>query len=318
MTTTLPAAKPDRATLYQVYLDARYAPDHHAARSLLPRSVKDIKYAMDNHRNGYYAKNEAAKKALGLDFDFSGNIKPYGGYVSDLTLPEVPGFDPEHLTAKVTASYDDFFDTAMDSAKNMGYDVTRCARGDYRWEMKHEDGDRPTHESVKVDYSGPQNRSDYYWVTEDSKAVGWFHGNAWAGMSKSVRAQVRHEVLLAAAQSMADYMRKWANDDIKNFHVEVTVYWRDEEVGSGSIGGCEVESRSSAKERDDFAMFILDHDLIGEALGEAETWADGAVAEAKREAAKLVEDIALLPQRSIDAVRAAYTTATVIAAKKHA
>jgi len=201
----------------------------------------------------------------------------------------------------------------------MGYDVVKVASGDYRWEMKHEDGDRPTHESVKVDYSDNRSPSNYYWVTEDAREVGWFHGNAWAGMSKSVRAQVRHEVLLAAAQSMVDYMHAWVNDDIKNYHVEVLVYWRDEEVGSASSGGCEVDERHYRRRHAyGFEDFILDHDLVGEALGKAEKWADAAVDEARKEAAKIVEDIALLPQRSIDAVRVAYTTATVLAAKKHA
>lgn len=318
--TVLPAAKPDRTALYAVYKKARYNTDRHASPSLLPQSVLAIKYEIDRVRDGREAKYEAEKKALNLDFDYASNIKPYGGYVSDLTLDadavRALGFDPEHLTAKVIASYDDFFDTAEDQAKNCGFDVEKCAQGDYRWELKHEDGDRPTHESVKVNYAGYRDRPNYVWVTADAKETGWFAGNAWRGMSKGVKALVRHQVLRASAKSMASYMRKWVNDDIKNFHVEVTVYWRDEEVGGASLGGFEVESRSSVKERDDFADAILGNDLVGEALDKAAKWADAAVKNSREEAAKIVNDIALLPQRSIDAVRNEYTTATVLAAKR--
>lgn len=316
--TVLQAAKPDREALYGIYKALRHGDIHSSARKgYLPRGVNEIKHELDRYRDGSEEKYEARKKALDLDFDYASNIKPYGGYVSDITLDadavRALGFDPEHLTAKVTASYDDFFETAEQEAKNMGFVVEKDGGEWYR----NEDENRPTHESVKVDYSGPRDRSNYVWVTENDPS-NWLGGNAYKGMSKGVAAETRHFVLLAAAQNMADYMHKWSNDDIKNFNIEVAVYWRDEEVGSASLGGCEVEEKFGREQADDFADMIVGNGLLDEALDEAAKWADGAVDDAKREAAKLVEDIALLPQRSIDAVRNAYTTATVIAAKKHA
>jgi len=54
------------------------------------------------------------------------------------------------------------------------------------------------------------------------------------------------------------------------------------------------------------------------ALDDAERWADGAVKSAQEKAATIVADIALLPERSIEAVRGQFRTATVTNIKKEA
>lgn len=307
---------------YAQYLDLRYGKKH-AQHYLMPRSVSEITREAERIASGKAAAYEAKKAALDIDLDYTDRIKPYGGYVSDLTLDadavRALGFDPAHLTAKVERAYDDFFETPADMLDGAGYAFhwRHYGRSGYGWEHD-ENEDRPTHESVLVDYSGPRERSDYRWVTlRESEQRYFFSGNAWAGMSKSVRAQVRHERLVELNANMADYAAKWCADDIKNFNVGVTVYWRGEEIGSARLGGCEMDdSRRSRQIADDVADFLLGNGLVSEALDEAVKWADDAVLDAQKRAASIVEGIALLPERSIAAVRDSFTTATVTKAKR--
>lgn len=307
---------------YAQYLDLRYGKKH-AQHYLMPRSVSEITREAERIASGKAAAYEAKKAALDIDLDYTDRIKPYGGYVSDLTLDadavRALGFDPAHLTAKVELAYDEFFETPADMLDNMGHDFDKAGNGrsGYGWEHD-ENEDRPTHESIKVDYSGPSERSDYRWVTlREREQRQFFTGNAWAGMSRGVRAHVRHERLLELNENMADYARKWCDDDIKNFNVSLTVYWRGEEVGSSSVGGCEfVVSRRNSEIADEAADFLLGNGLVSEALDEAVKWADDAVLDAQKRAAAIVEGIALLPERSIAAVRDSFTTATVTRAKR--
>jgi len=304
---------------YAQYLDLRYGKKH----TLMPRSVSNIAREAQRIASGEAAANAARKAAFDLDFDYTNRIRPYGGYVSDLTLDadavRALGFDPEHLTAKVTLGFDDLFETPADTLDNAGYEFEKQRDGHsgYGWEH-HEDEDRPTHESVKVDYSGPREYTNHHWVTLGQKEQRYFLcGNAWDGMSRGVRAQVRHERLLELNASMADYVAKWVGDDIKNFNVGVAVYWRGEEVGTASLGGCEMDdARSSRALADEVADFLLGNVLVDEALDEAVKWADEAVLDAQKRAAAIVEGIALLPERSIAAVRESFSTAKVIKAKR--
>lgn len=301
---------------HDLELLARLRTEH--THPMLPRTVKEVMYEYRRQRSGVVEAHKAKVDALGLDLDWNSLVGPYGGYKSDLTLDlevvRASGFDPEHLTATVEVAYEDFMDTGEDTATNCGYIVEKADAY-----PKYEDKDRPSHESVKVDYSGPRERADYRWVTVGYREEKHFlEGPAWKGMGRGLRAFVRHERLKQAAEQMADYMHKWANDDIKNFRVTVTVYWRGEEVGSESLGGCETENEWSRTLAKDVADFILDNDLHGTALHEAERWADGAVADAQKRAAQIVNDIALLPERSIEVVRGQFRTATVTNIRKEA
>jgi len=302
---------------YQQYLDLRYGKKY-AQHTLMPRSVSAIAGDAKYITSGKAAAYAARKTALGLYLDWTDRVKPYGGYVSAVSLDadatRALGFDPEHLTAKVTLAHDDFFDTAADTLDNAGYEFDK-RRSDYE---NDENEDRPTHESVLVDYSGPRERADWRWVTLREREQRYFFcGNAWAGMSKGVRTQVRHERLLELNASMADYAAKWCADDIKNFNITVTTHWRGEEVGTASLGGCEMDdSRRSREMVDDVADFVLGNGLLDEALEDAAKWADDAVLDAQKRAAAIVEGIALLPERSIAAVRDSFATAKVIKAKR--
>ena len=304
---------------YAQYLDLRYGKKH-TQHPLMPRSVSAIACEAEYIASGKAAAHEAEKAALQIDLDYTDRVKPYGGYVSDLTLDadavRALGFDPEHLTAKVTLSYDDFFETPADLLDGAGYDFDKRRSG-YGWE-NDENEDRPTHESVLVDYSGPREYTNHHWVTlREREQKYFFCGNAWDGMSRGVRAQVRHERLRELNASMASYVSKWCADDIKNFNVDVAVYWRGEEVGTASLGGCEMDdARSSRALADEVADFILNNALVDEALDEAVKWADEAVLDAQKRAAAIVEGIALLPERSIAAVRESFTTAKVVKAKR--
>lgn len=278
---------------------------------LLPRTVKEVMYEYRRQRSGIVEAHKAKVAALGLDLRYTDRVGRYGGYASSLTLdPEVvraSGFDPELLTAKVEAAYDDFHQSGEEVARDCGYIVEKADDG-----PEEECEGRPSHESVRVDYSGPRERCNYLWVTVGAREERHFlEGPAWKGMSRGLRTFVRHERLKGAAESMADYMSKYARDDLKSFNVTVTVYWRGEEVGTESLGGCEVEDTRSRVTAKQIADFVLDNDLHGTALADAERWADGAVADAQKRAAQIVNDIALLPERSIEAVRGQFRTASV-------
>lgn len=309
-----------RALTFAEYKALRYARVW-AQHSQLPESVSQIKHEADRIRSGRVESYAAEKEALGLDFDYTDTVKPYGGYVSDLTLDadEVTalGFDPEHLTAKVIAAYawNEWYDDAETQARDCGFEVEKSSGGEYRYEWHHENGDRPEHHSVKVDYSGPRDRSNYRWITVPrSQESAWLSGNAWAGMSKSVRAQVRQEVLRAAAKATGDHMIARASDDVRTYHVEVTLYWRGEEIASDSLGGIEIDESyaGSMRHQYELADAVLDNGLIDNALDGAVAWANKAVLDAQQRASKIVADIALLPERSIAAVRDTFTTAKVI------
>lgn len=273
---------------------------------LLPRTVMEVMHEYRRQRSGKVEAHKAKIDALGLNLRYDDRMKPYGGYTSDLTLDAEMvrgrGFEPAHLTAKVKVAYGDFMDSGEDTATNCGYVVEKSGGEETR----------PSHESVEVDYSCGYR--DMRWVTLGAREERHFlEGSAWKGMSRGLRTFVRHERLKGAAEQMGDYMHRWASDDIKSFDVTVTVYWRGEEVGSDSIGGCETENIEK-----DVADFILDHGMHGNALHEAERWADSAVTDAQKRAAQIVNDIALLPERSIEVVRGQFKTATVTNIRKEA
>lgn len=298
---------------YDKYIALRYdgvSPDE-------PRTVAEISHKAARIRSGKEAEYEARKRALNVTLDYANNIKRYGGMAGPLTLDADTltrmGFDPEHLTARVTVALEDAFETPVTTLRDMGYD--------FRPVIENYDGsnNRPAHHSVKVDYSGPRERSDFRWVTVEDDQVKYFtSGPAWKGMSRGVRAQALHRRLLEAAQANAEYVEKWCADEIQNHTVRVAVYWRGEEVSSAYIGGCEMEYHGNAKRCAEVADIILDYALVDEALDEARKWADDAVRDAQRRAAAIVESIALLPERSISAVRDSFKAATVTSIRRQA
>jgi hypothetical protein len=278
---------------------------------LLPRPAKEVMHEYRRQTSGTSAKWDAEKASWGLDFRWSDRTKPYGGHVSTLTLNaedvRLRGFDPAHLTCKVTAAMGESYEPVQEEVRNMGYSVEDAARHD-------ENEGRPSHESVRVDFSSPRDRPNYKWVTVGERDARYhYEGSAWKGMARGVRAQVRHEVLLAAAKAQEAYVSEVFSECIQPYNVSVYVYWRGEEVGYANIAGCVCRGKAA-----EFADCLSDHDLVGEALADAERWADGAVEEAKKRAAQIVNDIALLPERSIEVVRGQFKTATVTNIRKEA
>jgi hypothetical protein len=278
---------------------------------LLPRPAKEVMHEYYRQMSGKAAGFEERKRGWNLDFRWSDRAGRYGGQVSTLTLDaedmRLRGFDPKHLTCKVEAAVSDRYETVQEEIENMGYSVENAARHD-------ENEGRPAHESVRVSFSSPRDRPDYKWVTVGERDARWhYEGPAWKGMARGVRAQVRHEVLLAAVEKTAEYVSDVFDDSIQVYDVSVHVYWRGEEVGHASIGGCECKGTDA-----EFADFVSDNGLVGEALAEAEGWADGAVKHAQEQAARIVNDIALLPERSIEVVRGQFRTATVTNIRKEA
>jgi hypothetical protein len=278
---------------------------------LLPRPAQAVMHEYYRQMSGKAAGFEERKRGWNLDFRWSDRAGRYGGQVSTLTLDaedmRLRGFDPKHLTCKVEAAVSDRYETVQEEIENMGYSVENADRHD-------ENEGRPSHESVRVNFSTPRDRPDYKWVTVGTREQRYFYeGVAWKGMSRGVRAQVRHEVLLAAAKAQEAYVSEVFSDCIQPFDVSVRVYWRGEEVGYASLGGCVCKGKDA-----EFADFVSDNGLVEEALAEAEGWADGAVKHAQEQAAQIVNDIALLPERSIEVVRGQFRTATVTNIRKEA
>lgn len=298
----------DTATRFDIYRKLRAG-----THPLLPRPVRDIAREYKHATNGTADAYAAERAAWRLDFDHRFDVGRYGcvGLVSDLTLDAADvaarGFDPEHLTARVEATVDEWYETVETSVRDMGYRIDPAARHD-----EHEG--RPSHEAVRVGFHGHYDRADYRWISIDPREERYhYNGQAWHGMARGVRALVRHEVLRSANESMARHVRDVFTDTVQPYCVTITVYWRGEEIGSASIGGCACRG-----DADEIAAFIQDHDLVGEALHKAEGWADAAVRDAQTRAAAIVESIALLPERSIEAVRSTYRTATVTPIRKEA
>jgi hypothetical protein len=278
---------------------------------LLPRPASSVMHEYRRQTSGTADKWKAEKAGWNLNFGWSHRVKPYGGMVSNLTLdPEsvrARGFDPEHLTVTVTAAVGEWHESVIENLANMGYSVEKADRFD-------ENEGRPSHEALRVDFSGYRDNCDFKWVEVETRQQRYFYeGPAWKGMSRGVRAQVKHEVLLNAAKETAQYVSDVYGECIHPYDVSVRVFWRGEEVGFASIGGCECKGKA-----EEFADFVLDHALVDEALDDAERWADGAVKHAQEQAAKIVADIALLPERSIEAVRGQFRTATVTNIRKEA
>lgn len=278
---------------------------------LLPRTAASVMHEYRRINSGKAASYEEEKRSWNLDFRWSDQAGQYGGYRSTLSMHPLTvqgrGFDPEHLTITVSAAVSDWFESVQDTVENEGYAVERAIR----WDAL---AGRPSHEAVRVEFSHPTDRDNPKWVqVEERDARHFYEGAAWKGMARGVRAQVRHEVLLAAAKSQGEYVADRFAERISSYTVSVVVRWRGEVIGVASVGGCECKGDTDA-----FTDFILDNGLVDEAFVEAFRWADDAVADAQRRAAKIVSDIALLPERSIEAVRGQFRTASVTNIRKEA
>jgi hypothetical protein len=274
---------------------------------LLPRTASSVMHEYRRINSGKAASYEEEKRGWNLDFRWSDRAGQYGGYRSTVTLHPLTvqgrGFDPAHLTITANAAVSDWHLSVEDTVENMGFAVERASR----WDAL---AGRPSHEAVRVEF-GERNPK---WVQVSEREARYFcEGVAWKGMSRGVRAQVRHEVLLAAARDTAAYVSDVCADRIHQFDVSVVVRWRGEVIGVASVGGCECKGDTDA-----LTDFIFDNGLVDEAFVEAFRWADDAVADAQRRAAKIVNDIALLPERSIEAVRGQFRTATVTDIRKEA
>jgi len=264
---------------------------------LMPRPVSEITRQY---------KHGTPKPAYDLDLEWSSRVRPYGGRVADVPLDAADlrerGFDPAYLTARVEAAVTDWPEDAADQIENIGFTVEPGGDLDTR----------PTHESVEAQFG--ERRSSRKWISlPASQHRWWLEGPAWKGMARGVQEQVRHEVIKAACEAQVEWVRDVMAERIVNHDVTVTVYWRGEPVGSASVGGCQFEGTSA-----EVSEVIDDNDLVEQALEEAERWADAAVRDAQRRAAEIVESIGLLPERSIEAVRATYRTASVTNIRREA
>jgi hypothetical protein len=249
--------------------------------------------------------------------DYDGNSGLYGGYrcrTSEGLPPWLEraareaGWDPAHLSLRITA---DIYlcDESLDAQiRNMGYDLVR-AEGVYStrsWKGEYDfdpyDMNRPEPHSVLVDLSGPRDRPNRHWLTYVDKL--W---NVPTGMSKSTRRQWEHERRVYHAEHMAEWARKCVGDcpDIQPYHIFVEIMWRGDLVGAASCGGFEAEWRGAFDGGPTFEEQILEgaSDLFDEAWRDAQDWAESAVEDAKAKAAEIVESIALLPEAAHRAVR---------------
>ena len=285
----------------------------------------------------------AARVSRGIDYgdwsiestDFDGDSGPYGGYRCRTSgLPpwldraaREAGWDPDHLSLRITADIDDWHEFVNAQIRNMGFDLVK-AKGIFRsreWRGEFEydpyDANRPEPHSVLVDLvdlSGPRDRPDRYWLTYTDDV--W---NKPTGMSKSESRQWEHRYRSEQAESMAEWARKCVGDcpDIQPYAITVEVLWRGEVVGDGSCGGFEMEWKGSFDEGPSFEEQILDAtgDLFDEAWDNAKDWAEEAVSDAKSQAAEIIESIALLPEAAHQVVRDQFDRKVInMTAKKEA
>ena len=256
----------------------------------------------------------AARVSRGIDYgdwriestDFDGNSGPYGGYrcrTSDGLPPWLDraareaGWDPAHLSLRITAGIDEWHEFIDEQIRNMGYDLVKAEgislsrewRGEYDFDPY--DLNKPDPHSVLVDLSGPRDRPNRHWLTCTDDVWG-----KPTGMSKSVAA-------------------------VQPYAITVEVLWRGEVVGDGSCGGFEMEWKGSFDEGPSFEEQILDAtgDLFDEAWDNAKDWAEAAVADAKSQAAEIIESIALLPEAAHQVVREQFDRKVInMTAKKEA
>lgn len=276
------------SAIYSEYLRLRYS-------SALPRSVSEIGYALERIRSGSTAACEAERRALGIDAEYSGRIGDLGGYASPIAVDAARvsalGFEPEYLTARAYFEYMHEYDTLQSELEEFGFTL-------------EEADTRPDHEAVEIKW----DRRAYWLRIKPSEVSYMLKGNAWKGMSRGVRAETSHAVLLADAERVATYATKRIRDQIHSGVVRVAVYWRGEEVGSAS---CAIKIDNTESADSQISETIVANALLSEALLEAAHWADRAVQDAMRHASEIVESVALLPRRSIEAARGSAPLATV-------
>lgn len=267
--------------------------------------------------------------------DFDGNSGPYGGYRCRTSegLPawldraaREAGWDPAHLSVRITADIDEWREFIDDQIRNMGLDLVKAkgvydahTRGDSRFIDAYE-LNKPEPHSVLVDLSGPRDRPDRYWITDNTKVWG-----KPSGMSKSVAADWEHRYRVRQAESMAEWARKCVGEcpDIQPYAITVEVLWRGEVVGDAACGGFDMEYHGPFDGGLSFEAQILDamtsHDLLAEAWDNAQDWAEAAVAGAKSQAAAIIESIALLPEAAHQVVRDQFDRKVItMTAKKEA
>jgi len=265
--------------------------------------------------------------------DFDGNSGPYGGYrcrTSEGVPPWLEsaareaGWDPAHLSIRITADVADWHETINDRVQNVGFDLVE-AKGVYssrKWRGEYDfdpyDLNKPEPHSVLVDLSGPRDRPDRHWLTYTDDV--W---NKPTGMSKSAAADWEHRFRVEQAERMAEWARKCVGDcpDIQQYAITVEVLWRSEVVGESSCGGFEAEWRGSFDGGSTFEEQILESasDLLDEAWHEAKEWAEEAVSDAKAKAAEIIESIALLPEAAHQVVRDQFDRKVInMTAKKEA
>jgi len=281
-------------------------------------------------RKARWAENYGDWKIESTDFD--GNSGPYGGYkcrTSDGLPPWLDraareaGWDPAHLSVRVTADIDTWHEFIDEQIRAAGFDLVK-AKGIYRsreWRGEFEydpyNVNRPEPHSVLVDLSGPRDRPNRYWITYNDELWG-----VPTGMSKSGLRQWKHKRRIYHAEHMAEWARKCVGDspDIQPYHIIVEILWRGEVVGEASCGGYEAEWKGPFDGGPTFEEQILDAatDLFDEAWSEAQGWAEEAVVGAKAQAAAIIESIALLPEAAHQVVRDQFDRKVINIAKKEA
>ena len=283
----------------------------------------------------------AARVSHGIDYgdwsiegtDFDDKSGPYGGYrcrTSEGLPPWLDraareaGWDPAHLSLRITADIDEWHEYIDNQIRGMGFDLVK-AEGitrsrEWRGEFEYDpyDLNKPEPHSVLVDLSGPRDRPNRHWLTYNDKLWG-----VPTGLSKSAIRQWEHERRVYHAEHMAEWARKCVGDcpDIQPYAITVEVLWRGEVVGDASCGGYEMEWKGSFDAGPTFEKQILDGatDLLGEAWDNAQDWAEAAVADAKAKAAEIIESIALLPEAAHQVVRDQFDRKVInMTAKKEA
>lgn len=248
------------------------------------------------------------------NFSYNHQLKPYGGMEATImSMPHfwsVEGMDPAHMKLVLCACPDDRYESVEEEVTNAGFSLRRISRGDtYEEALRY----RPAPHAVMVNFAGYRDPSDHRWLYLDAKALDDMWGKeVFKGCARGHTELLHQKQAKAQCKAMAAHVRAVFAEESVMTTLTAKVLWREEEIGSASIGGVEIKPWGDkdhgrrVSECEQLCTAFLDTGIIGDALDEGKIWADSAVAKIAEQVAALTLSVALLPERARNATEALY------------
>lgn len=289
----------DRADKRRI-LQAIYAPLKAA------EALRRARHAVSDRMSEY--RKIVADLASDLDLTWSPDVGQYGGEIGRVrtqwldSMAEGAGFDPAHVSWRVSVSADEWYETLETMLDGMGEVLT--PREGYYADREGYDT-RPEPYAYRVDYASPRESRDMRWLYPHWKSVKYIVGDTH-GMSKQVRAEYTQAVLRAHAENVGEMVEDYLSDRIQRSTITVEFLWREEVVGQASIGGGDIYERGHdayGSVEDQVTDCAYANSLFEEALEDAEAWAMSAVSAAATQVQNIVSSLALLPECALQQAR---------------